>query len=207
MPFYINTSQWLPFHHWSLSSVTSRMGLLHKMALPWRCFGGWSGQELLGPCLWPAVGSRSTCCSLLSSCEGVTTPLCIWGAPPTSCGRAVNHSIPISPPYSELDTWPRPDNHNTMSLHTWGLNQDTGFGSKVLWWGPIKVPHQSFPSWNGRGSSLLSSCLEVVSAEAWGRRQPSTQLGRECHERDWSQAEMEVRKRETQESERASLLS
>lgn len=131
MPFYINTVHWLPFHHCSLLPVTLRMALLHKMALPWRCFAGWRGQKPLGPCLWPRVGSRSTCFCQLSSCEGVTTPLYIRGTPPTSCDRAVKHSIPISPPYSELDTRPRPDNHNAMALCTWGLNQDTGFGSKL----------------------------------------------------------------------------
>lgn len=143
MPFYINTVHWLPFHHCSLLPVTLRMALLHKMALPWRCFAGWRGQKPLGPCLWPRVGSRSTCFCQLSSCEGVTTPLYIRGTPPTSCDRAVKHSIPISPPYSELDTRPRPDNHNAMALCTWGLNQDTGFGSKL---GRLKSLTRVFPT-------------------------------------------------------------
>ena len=143
MPFYINTVHWLPFHHCSLLSVTLRMALLHKMALPWRCFAGWRGQKPLGPCLWPRVGSRSTCFCQLSSCEGVTTPLYIRGTPPTSCDRAVKHSIPISPPYSELDTRPRPDNHNAMALCIWGLNQVTGFGSKL---GRLKSLTRVFPT-------------------------------------------------------------
>ena len=143
MPFYINTAQWLPFLHCSLLSITLTMAILHKMALPWRCFAGWRGQEPLGPCLWPRVGSRSTCFCRLSSREGVITPLYIWGAPPTSCGRAVNHSIPVSLPYSELDTRPRPDSHNATSLHTWGLNQDTGFGPKL---GQLKSLTRVFPT-------------------------------------------------------------
>ena len=99
--------------------------------------------EPLGPCLWPRVGSRSTCFCRLSSREGVITPLYIWGAPPTSCGRAVNHSIPVSLPYSELDTRPRPDSHNATALHTWGLNQDTGFGPKL---GQLKSLTRVFPT-------------------------------------------------------------
>lgn len=87
------------------------------------------GKELLEPCLWHAVDCRSICfCLLSSSCKRVIAPLYIWGTPSTSCGpgRAVNQSAPDSPPYSELDTWPRLANQNATSLCTQGWNQGMG---------------------------------------------------------------------------------